>query len=81
MDIQILTNFFKWCTLINGCIFFLWAVFLLLAPDFTYRVQNKVFPISRSIYDVVIYSFFGFFKVIYLVFNVVPYIALMIIGG
>ena len=80
MDVQILTTFFMWCTIINGGILILWAMFFMFTPDLVYRIQSKWFPIPRETYNVVIYSFLGLFKVIFLVFNVVPYIALMIIG-
>ncbi len=45
MDIQTLTTFFMWCTIINGGIFILWTVFSAFAPDFIYRTQSKWFPI------------------------------------
>jgi len=80
MDIQTLTTFFMWCTIINGGIFILWAVFFVFATDFVYRIQSKLFPIPRETYNVVIYSFLGLFKIIFLVFNVVPCVALLIVG-
>ncbi len=80
MDIQTLTTFFMWCTIINGIIFALWTVFSLVALDFMYGTQSKWFPIPRETFNVVIYSFLGLFKVFFLVFNVVPYVALLIIG-
>jgi len=80
MDIQTLTTFFMWCTIINGGIFVLWTVFLLFAPELTYRTQRAFFPIPRETYNVVIYSFLGLFKIVFLVFNVVPYIALLLVG-
>ncbi len=51
-----------------------------LAPDLVYRTQNKWFPIPRETFNVVIYSFLGLFKIFFLVFNAVPYVALLIIG-
>ena len=80
MDIQILTTFFMWCTIINGGILVLWIVFSSFAPDLVYRTQRKWFPIPRETFNVVIYSFLGLFKVVFLVFNVVPYVALLIVG-
>jgi len=80
MDIQILTTFFMWCTIINGALLVLWITMLKLVPDFVYRTQSKWFPISRETFNVVIYSFLGLFKIVFLVFNVVPYVALLIIG-
>jgi hypothetical protein len=80
MDIQTLTSFFMWCTIINvGMLIFLALVFL-LAPNLVYRLQSRWIPISRENFDVIFYSFIGFFKIIVLVFNVVPWLALLIIG-
>ena len=80
MDIQTLTAFFMWCTIINGGIFILWTVFSTFAPDFVYRTQSRWLPVSRETFNVVIYAFLGLFKIVFLVFNVVPYVALLIVG-
>lgn len=80
MDIATLTAFFMWCTIINAAIMVYWVTLLLLAPNWMYRMQSKWFPISRQSYDVAIYAFLGLFKIIFIVFNIVPYIALLIIG-
>jgi len=80
MDIQTLTKFFMWCTIINGGILILWTAFSVLAPDLVYRTQSKWFPIPRETFNVVFYAFLGLFKIFLLVFNVVPYVALLIIG-
>jgi hypothetical protein len=80
MDIQTLTIFFKWCTIINGSILILWAGFTMFAPNLVYRTQSIWFPISRETFNVVIYSFLGVFKIFFLMFNVVPYAALLIMG-
>ena len=80
MDIQILTTFFMWCAIINGGLLILWSTMFILAPDLAYRTQSKWFPIPREIYNVVMYSFLGLFKIVFIVFNVVPYVALLIVG-
>lgn len=79
MDIQTLASFFMWCAVMNGSLLVLWSIVLIVAPDFVYRTQSKWFPISRETFNVVIYSFLGLFKIVFLVFNVVPYMALLII--
>ena len=80
MDIQTLTTFFMWCTIINtGFLLFLTLIFM-LAPNLVYRLQSRFIPITRETFNIVFYSFIGFFKVVVLVFNVVPWIALLIIG-
>ncbi len=80
MDIHTLTAFFMWCTILNGALLVFWAIMLILAPDLVYRTQSKWFPISRETFNVVIYSFLGLFKIFFLVFNVIPYVALLIVG-
>ena len=80
MDIQTLTAFFMWCTIINGAMLVVSFLFCACAGDWVYRMQSKWFPISREAFNVAIYSFIGLFKIVVIVFNVVPYVALLIVG-
>jgi hypothetical protein len=80
MDIHTLTLFFMWCTIINGGLLVFWTVIYGLAPDLVHRTQRKWFPGSRETWNVVMYSFLGAFKIFFLVFNAVPYVALLIVG-
>jgi len=79
MDIQTLTRFFMWCTIINGALLIFSVMISIAIPDLVYRMQSKFFTISRETFNVVFYSFLGLFKIVFLVFNVVPYAALLII--
>ena len=81
MNIESLTQFFMWCTVINVAIYIVWVLFVLVAPDFVYRLQTKWIPISRETFNVMMYSFMGAFKVVIIVFCFVPYLSLVIIGG
>lgn len=81
MNIQTLTDFFMWCTILNGGILTMWTVFCIFTPDLVYRLQNRFFPMPRETFNAIIYSFIGLFKIFFLVFNVTPYIALLIIGN
>ncbi len=80
MDIQTLTAFFMWCTIINGALLLLWTTFMMAAPELVYRTQSKFFPIPRETFNVVMYGFLGLFKVGFIFLNLVPFIALLIIG-
>lgn len=80
MTIQTLTDFFMWCTVINGAVLVFWTVMCMWAPNFVYRIQSHWFPIPRETFNVVIYSFIGVFKIVFIAFNLVPYVALLIIG-
>jgi len=80
MNLQMLTQFFLWCSILNGILLLLWSGAFMLAPDLVYRTQSKWFSISREHFDVIFYAFLGVFKIVFLVFNVVPLLALLIIG-
>ncbi|HIJ72392.1 MAG TPA: hypothetical protein HPP87_13710 [Planctomycetes bacterium] len=80
MDIQALTRFFMWCTIINAGLLVFSAVMFMSAQDFVYSMHSKWFNIPRETFNVAIYSFLGFFKIIFILFNLVPYLALLIIG-
>lgn len=80
MDMQTLTAFFMWCTIINGGLLIFSTLVMMIMPDFVYRVQSRWFPVSRQTFDVVIYCFLGLFKVLFIVFNIAPYVALLIIS-
>ena len=79
MDILKLTAFFMWCTVIDGAMLAVSIVFFVLAPDWMYQMQATFFPISQTHFNVVMYGFLGLFKIAWLVFNVVPYVALLIV--
>ena len=80
MNIQTLTTFFMWCTIINGGLLAFRTILLILAPNFVYRTQRIWFPIPRETFNLVMYAFLGLYKIVFLVFNLVPYVALLIIG-
>ena len=79
MDIQKLTTFFKWCTIINGGLLVLSVIIGITGLDLVYSFQGKLFQIPREALNVAYYSFLGLYKIIWLVFNAVPYIAMLII--
>ena len=80
MDIPPLTTFLMWCTIINLALFTASAILCTLAADWVYRMQSKWFPISRTAFDTAVYSFFGVYKIVFIVFVLVPYLALLIMG-
>jgi len=80
MDMATLQAFFMWCMILNGGILILSFLITLIARDFVYKMHSKWFPMPRETFNTVIYSFFGIFKMAWLLLNVMPFIALRIIG-
>ena len=80
MDIQTLTAFFMWCTILNFALLVLSSLICLCAGEWVYRIHGKWFSISRETFNVAIYSFLGLYKVLVFVFNLIPYIALLLVA-
>ncbi len=80
MDIQTLTTFFMWCTILNVALLVLSSLICACARDWVYRAHSKWFPISKEAFNVAIYSFLGLYKILVITFNLIPYLALSIIG-
>ena len=80
MDIQRLKPFFMWCAIINGLILLLAIIGATLAPEPGIGLQSRWFQVPPETLSVVTYVFLGVFKIFWLVFNVVPYLALLIVG-
>lgn len=80
MEIQQLTEFFMWCSIINGGLLVFWTFWLLLVPDLVYRVQTTFFPMNRETFNTMMYGFLGAFKLAFIMLNLVPYLALVIIA-
>ena len=80
MDIQMLTPFFMWCTILNFGFLMLSFLFLAFAGDLVYKTHSRWFPMPRETFNVALYSFLGVYKIAWLVLNVVPWVALEIVG-
>ena len=79
MNIQKLKAFFLWCTIINGCLLVFGLIISIIGLDLFAGIHSNLFQIPREAINVAWYSFFGLYKIFWLFFNVIPYIALCII--
>jgi len=80
MDIQFWTEFFMWCTIINGGLLIFIAFWQLIAPGLLFKTQSFFFPMEKEKFTYVFYLFLGIYKAMFLVFNLVPLIVLLILG-
>ena len=79
MNIKKITAFFLWCTIINGCLLVFVFIIGIIAMDLVTSIHSNLFQIPHEVINVAYYSFLGLYKIVWLVFNVVPYVALCII--
>ncbi len=77
MDIATMTEFFKCCSIINISILVITSV-LIMTSDLAYNVHTKlgVWEGSKEIHKQSMYSMLGNYKMLIIIFNVVPYFAL-----
>ena len=77
MDIAIITEFFKYCSIINIFIL-LMASILMITTDLAYRVHTKlgIWEGSKEAHKQTMYSLLGNYKILIIIFNVVPYFTL-----
>ena len=76
MDIQQLTDFFMWCTVVNLGIFVYWVGWLVFAPEMVYKIQSRFFPIDRENYNRIIYFLVGLYKLQIIILFLIPYLVL-----
>ncbi len=80
MDTQLLARFFMWCTILNAGLMALVFLLWLVAADLIYKAHGKWYPMPRETFNVEIYRLLGTYKVLVFVLNVVPWVALLLIG-
>ncbi len=79
MDIATVRTFFMWCTIMSGGLLLLSFLIIAFAGDWVYRMHRKWFPLSRESFYGVIYAFLGVLKLFVLIFNLIPYMALLLV--
>ncbi len=79
MNLELLTDFFMWCTVINVGLMLFWVLMVMAMPNLVYRMQTIFVKIDREHFNRAMYNFLGLFKIVVIVFNVVPWLALLII--
>lgn len=67
-----------WCTLINLGLMIFSYLFICAARAWVYKVHSKWMPITEEQFNGLIYGIFGIYKILIIVFNFVPWLALNI---
>lgn len=80
MELETLRKFWMYCTIISATLLFFWSLIFLICPGLVYRTQKRWFPLSEENFGLVFYSFLGIFKIFFLIFHLIPYLALEIMS-
>ncbi len=76
MDLDLLTQFFAWFTLINYALMLLSWLAMLVMRDFVVNIHNATMNVPEAELPRLYFQFFAFYKVLILTFGLVPYLVL-----
>ena len=79
MNLDQLTEFFKWMTIINIVLLVLSSVLIMILKNVMCKMHGKLFGIKEDGVALVAYGYLGMYRVLVIVFNIVPYISLLLI--
>ena len=80
-SVETFRKFFGWCTVINFGIFMFTAIAILLMRDWMSGLHGSMFGMDQ---EEVLESYFAYlanFKIVIIVFNLVPYLSLRMMGA
>ena len=80
MSIAIVRKVLLWCAAINYGVLLVWFLFFMLAHEWMYQLHGRWFHLSVEQFDALHYAGMALYKLGILLFNLVPYIALRIVG-
>ena len=80
MDIHQLTLFLGWCTVINVSVLTVSTVLLSAFKTFVITIHSKLLGIECAALPPLYFRYLANYKVLVMVFNVGPYLALKLMG-
>lgn len=80
MNMQMAREILLWCALINYGVLFWWFLLFSFSHDWLYRFHGRWFRMSAEQFDAAHYLGMAIYKIGILLFNIVPYIALLIVA-
>jgi len=80
MTIEQVTSFLGWATLINIVFLALLTVSLIIAQEFVAKTHAKLFSMDQATLKSQYFHFLSNYKLLIMVFNLAPYLALRIIA-
>lgn len=81
MTVELVREVLGWCSVINIAMLIVWGLMFMMVHDLIYKFHSKWFKLSVEEFDSIHYKAIAFYKLSVFVFNIVPYIALCIVGS
>ena len=79
MNIDIVRTVLLWCAVINYALLLCWFLFFIFAHDWMFRFYGRWFRMPMEQFDAIHYAVMAIYKIGIILFNIVPYVALLIV--
>lgn len=80
MNMELLSAFLGWATVLNLALLLFWFAVIAVAPQWVYGCHARWFPISEKRFMCIHYSLLGGYKLAVILFNLTPYLVLQIVA-
>jgi hypothetical protein len=77
-DIQTITTFLGWCTVINIGLLSFYTIWLMAFRNFTKSVHSTLLGVDQDMLDAAYFQYLANYKLAMIIFNLAPYLALRI---
>ena len=78
ITIEALRTFFGWCSVINVGVLMISLISVILLRGPVSRIHAKMFGVDEKELSLVYFKFIAQYKMAILIFNIVPYLALLL---
>jgi len=80
MTIETIRTFLGWCAVINIGLFMLSSILIIAIRGTASRIHGKMFNLDKKHIAQAYFQYLGQYKIAIIVFNIVPYFALKVMG-
>ena len=80
ISIAVIREFLGWCSVINIGLLMFSSIFVIVARKTAIRIHSKMFNLDEKFLSEAYFQYLGQYKIAIIVFNIVPYFALKIMG-
>lgn len=80
MDLDTLKTFLGWSLVLNYGVLVIWMGFLMVARDWVVGIHSRMFDLEAAQVRAYHFQLAGIYKMMIFVFNLAPWLALLIMG-
>ncbi len=79
-QLEVVREFLGWCSIINIGLLMFTAIFIIFAVDMISKIHSKLFNLDKSSLPRLYFKWMAYYKILIIVFNIVPYFTLLIMS-